>query len=278
MCTDTTMKKKLLDQIPAFKKKIRSFYRENKRQFPWRQTHNPYEILVSEMMLQQTQTGRVVEKYASFIHTFPTVSHLSKASTSDVLRLWQGLGYNRRALYLKRTAAIICEKYNNTFPSLKEELVKLPGIGVNTAGAVIAFAYNQPIVFIETNIRRVFIHEFFREKEKVSDQEIYPLIEASLDTKNPRDYYYALMDYGAHLGKTTINPNRKSKEYLKQSKFEGSMRQVRGMIIKLLLEKPMTEKTLLKQFENIEHYKGAIKQLIHEGFVVKIGNKLTLKS
>ena len=155
------MRRKLLEQIPEFRKKIRSFYKENKREFAWRNTSDPYEILVSEMMLQQTQTGRVIEKYASFLNAFPTVSHLSKASTSEVLKAWQGLGYNRRALYLKRTAEIICEKHDGTFPKLKEELVELSGIGENTAGAVIAFAYNEPVIFIETNIRRVFIHEFF---------------------------------------------------------------------------------------------------------------------
>lgn len=278
MCTDTTMKKRVLQKIPGFKKKIYTFYKENKREFDWRNTTDPYKIIVSEMMLQQTQTGRVIEKYADFIHALPSVSHLAKAPTSEVLRLWQGLGYNRRALYLKRTAEIICETYNNAFPSLKEELVKLPGVGPNTAGAVMAFAYNLPVVFIETNIRRVFIHEFFREKEKVSDQQIYPFIENSLDTKNPRDWYYALMDYGAYIGKTTTNPNRKSETYSKQSKFEGSIRQVRGAILKLLLEKVMSETALSKQFENKEFYNQAIKQLIKEGFVEKIGNSISLKS
>jgi A/G-specific adenine glycosylase len=272
------MKKRVLQKIPGFKKKIYTFYKENKREFDWRNTTDPYKIIVSEMMLQQTQTGRVIEKYADFIHALPSVSHLAKAPTSEVLRLWQGLGYNRRALYLKRTAEIICETYNNAFPSLKEELVKLPGVGPNTAGAVMAFAYNLPVVFIETNIRRVFIHEFFREKEKVSDQQIYPFIENSLDTKNPRDWYYALMDYGAYIGKTTTNPNRKSETYSKQSKFEGSIRQVRGAILKLLLEKVMSETALSKQFENKEFYNQAIKQLIKEGFVEKIGNSISLKS
>ncbi len=272
-----TTRKKHREQIPEFKKKIRSFYKENKREFAWRNTSDPYKIIVSEMMLQQTQTGRVTEKYAAFLRAFPTVSHLSKASTSEVLKAWQGLGYNRRALYLKRTAEIVCEKYNGTFPKLKSELIELPGIGTNTAGAVIAFAHNLPVTFIETNIRRVFIYEFFREKEIVDDQEIYPLIEASLNTKNPREWYYALMDYGAHLGRTVVNPNRKSKTYSKQAKFEGSLRQVRGMILKLLLKKPMTETSLSKLIGNKEYCATALHQLEKEGFIVRKSNNLSLK-
>lgn len=268
----------MADKFTIFRNKVWDFYNQNKRDFAWRKTTDPYKIVVSEMMLQQTQIGRVIEKYAVFLKAFPTVSHLAKAPTSDVLRVWQGLGYNRRALYLKRTAEILCEKHNGTFPRLKSDLVNLPGVGINTAGAVIAFAYNQPVIFIETNIRRVFIHEFFREKEKVSDQEIYPLIEATIDTKNPRDYYYSLMDYGAYLGKTIVNPNRRSETYSKQSIFEGSRRQVRGIILKLLVEKPLTDKILAKQFENSKFYDEALKQLEKEGFIVRKSNKLSLKS
>lgn len=208
-----------MNKISLFQSKIWKFYKENKRDFLWRQTTDPYAILVSEMMLQQTQTSRVVEKYQKFLKSFPTVSHLAQAPASEVLMHWQGLGYNRRALYLKRSAEIICETYSRIVPSLKSELITLPGIGPNTAGAVIAFAYNKPEVFIETNIRRVFIHEFFREKDMVSDQEIYPLIITALDEKNPRDWYYALMDYGAYLAKKETNPNRKSQHYKKTVKI-----------------------------------------------------------
>lgn len=233
-------------------------------------------------MLQQTQTGRVIEKYNNFLKTFPTVSHLSKAPQSEVLKHWQGLGYNRRALYLKRAAVIICEKYNGTFPNLKSELIKLPGVGVNTAGAVIAFAHNIPAVFIETNIRRVFIHEFFREKENVSDQEIYPLIEGSLPhpegvSWDVRNFYYALMDYGAYLSKLETNPNRKSEHYRKQSSFNGSPRQARGQILKLLLKRPLDKMSLEKNVANV-HFKTALEQLQQEGFIEEKENNLYLKS
>ncbi len=228
-------------------------------------------------MLQQTQTGRVVDKYVAFLKAFPSFSHLTKAPQSNVLTVWQGLGYNRRALYLKRTAETVCEKYKGNLPSLKEELMTLPGIGPNTAGAVIAFAFNKPAVFIETNIRRVFIHEFFREKENVTDKELYPLIAASLDMKNPRQFYYALMDYGAYLGKTVTNPNRKSKHYKIQTKFEGSVRQVRGKILKLLIEKPLSRKALEEHFENREFLIRALSELTSEGFITEKNYSFSIK-
>lgn len=264
--------------IEKFRNKIWDFYSTNKRNFPWREATDPYHILVSEVMLQQTQTSRVVEKYVSFLTSFPTVSRLAKASPREVLMHWQGLGYNRRALYLKRTAEIICEKYSCTVPRLKTELITLPGIGINTAGAVMAFAYNIPVVFIETNIRRVFIHEFFREKEKVNDKDLYPLIETSLDRENPKEWYYALMDYGVHLAKKETNPNRKSHHYKRQSKFEGSLRQVRGRILKLLLENSTTPSILSQQFENQELYKTALTQLISEGFAQEKNGQITISS
>lgn len=266
------------NRIDKFKAKLREFYKNNKRDFPWRKTDNPYKILVSEIMLQQTQTGRVIEKYARFLKAFPTFSHLAHAPQNTVLKEWQGLGYNRRALYLQRTARTVCEKYNGILPSLKEELVTLPGVGPNTAGAVIAFAFNKPAVFIETNIRRVFIHEFFREKEGVADKELYPFIEASLDTKNPRDFYYALMDYGVYLGKAGTNPNRKSKHYKTQTTFEGSVRQMRGKILKLLINGEKDTLLLAKEFENRRFFNEALRQLIGEEFIEKKGRKITLKS
>lgn len=289
--------------MEKFKETIRNYYKDNKRDFPWRRTHDPYKILVSEIMLQQTQTARVIEKYEVFIKAFPTVVSLANISTSEVLKLWQGLGYNRRALYLKRSAEIINKEFSNKIPDTKSELIKLPGIGENTAGAILAFAYNKPEVFIETNIRRVFIHEFFQSKENVSDQEILPLIRQTLPRKkqqrsrlagdeitsegwlrNPegvsrdaKEWYYALMDYGAFLAKVETNANRRSKHYTKQSKFEGSFRQVRGKILKLLLEKPLHQNILSSNFENKEKFKKALEQLEKEEFIKKEKNTIRIK-
>lgn len=228
-----------------FKKIIWSYYKQNKRSLPWRKTRDPYKILVSEIMLQQTQSHRVGPKYKSFLEKFPNVEVLAKARLQDVLQEWQGLGYNRRALYLKKCAEMVVKEYNGKFPKDLSALISLPGIGKATAGDIMAFAWNIPTVFIETNIRSVFIHFFFNNTEQVNDKDILPLVEKTLDTKNPREWYWALFDYGVFL-KKNINPNRQSAHYAKQTKFVGSLRQKRATILRLILEKPQMSKEIEK--------------------------------
>lgn len=227
-----------------FRTIIWTYYKDNRRDFPWRQTTDPYAILVSEIMLQQTQTERVVPKYLMFLERFPDFESLANAQLAEVLKLWSGLGYNRRAKYLHETAKIINEKLQGSCSDVlihhyirPEYLQTLPGIGKYTAGAITVFVRNIPLVFVETNIRRVFIHYFFSDTATITDKEIIPAIEQTLDLHNPREWYYALMDYGAMLGKNRENPNRKSKHYAKQSKFEGSRRQLRGKLMRVALEK-----------------------------------------
>ena len=227
-------------------------------------------------MLQQTQTSRVVQKYEKFIQTLPTIDLLAQASNEDILRLWQGLGYNRRGLYLKKSAEIIISSKH--FPNTIEELVKLPGIGRNTAGAIMAFAFDTPVIFIETNIRRVFIHEFFSRKTPIDDKEILPIIKTTLPEGNIRNWYYALMDYGSYLGRTEINPNRKSKQHKRQSKFEGSVRQTRGAILKELLKGHQERNVLADRMENPPNFSTALTQLIDEGFIEKNKDILSIKS
>ncbi len=228
-----------------FRKTIWEYYTSNKRSFPWRKTRDPYKILVSEVMLQQTQALRVAPKYKSFLKKFPTTRVLAKAELSDVLKEWQGLGYNRRALYLKHCAEKIESDFNGKFPKDFKILCSLPGIGLATAGDIMAFAWNIPVVVIETNIRSVFIYFFFNDKKKIHDKDILPLIEKTLDMKNPREWYWALFDYGAYL-KQTGNPSRRSAHHTRQSKFEGSFRQKRSLILRMILQKPRTEKEMLK--------------------------------
>lgn len=219
-----------------FQKQIWDFYdKKGRHNLPWRKTSNPYHILVSEIMLQQTQVARVLEKYSLFIKKYPTVKSLANASVSDILEIWIGLGYNRRALSLKRGAEKILIKHKGIMPKERYELEALPGIGPYTAGAIRAFAFNLPEIFIETNIRRVYIHHFFKNKKNIDDKEIIPIVHATLAVGRPREWYWALMDYGAHVPKfKKTNPNTKSKHYVKQSKFDGSKRQLRGNILKLL--------------------------------------------
>ena len=227
------------DKITEFRRSILDFYERQGRNFPWRHTVNPYEILVSEIMLQQTQTERVLPKYLAWLERFPDVQTLAAAPLADVLALWSGLGYNRRARFLHEACRLISERIakGGTFPDTPEELDALPGIGPYTARAVCTFAFNKPEVFIETNIRSVFIFFFFPDAAglEVKDSDLLALIEKTLYLENPRLWYYALMDYGAALKKKVENPSRKSRHYTKQSRFEGSLRQARGAIIRQLV-------------------------------------------
>ncbi|MEK6794327.1 MAG: A/G-specific adenine glycosylase, partial [Spirochaetota bacterium] len=144
--------------IRRFRTTVYRYFLAHKRDLPWRHTHDPYRILVSEIMLQQTQIPRVIEKYGQFIHRFGTIRSLAKAPLSTCLTAWQGLGYNRRAVFLHRLAKEVVRAHSGEIPRSVEALETLPGIGHYTARAVCAFAFNIPSVFIETNIRSVFIH------------------------------------------------------------------------------------------------------------------------
>jgi len=222
--------------INNFRRTILAYYRTHGRKMPWRETTDPYRILVSEIMLQQTQVSRVTEKYKQFVKAFPDFEALDRAAAAAVYKEWQGLGYNRRALNLKRIARTVAADYGGRLPRTHEELCGLPGIGKATASSIMAFAFNSPAVFIETNIRTVFIHFFFKTKKFVSDKDILPLVEKTLSRANPRKWYWALMDYGAMLKKSGTVENSRSAHYVKQGRFEGSKRQKRGRILRMLLD------------------------------------------
>jgi len=252
------------------------FYTKNKRAMPWRDDISPYSIFISEVMLQQTQVARVLIKYPQFIGTFPDFQSLAKALTSDLLSAWQGMGYNRRALYLRNAAQIIMEQYKGVLPSNTALLDELPGIGYATACSIVAFAYDKPVVFIETNIRRVYIHHYFKDRETVSDTDIFPYVRNTVDMKKPREWYWALMDYGAFLAKQIDNPNKRSAHYAKQKKFEGSVREVRGGVLKLLLKRQYTLAELKKIYPD-ERLFTALGQLEKEGFMFLKNGKYRIK-
>ncbi len=267
-------------QLSDFITTIWHYYHEHKRHFLWRIHHEPYYVVVSEVMLQQTQTHRVMHKFEEFLARFNTFESLAQAPLKDILTTWQGLGYNRRALYLQQIAQKVISEYNGSLPTTPDILVTFPGIGKATAASICAFAYNQPTAFIETNIRTVFIYFFFNNKVEVTDNDIYPLVQQTVDTHNPREWYYALMDYGVMLKKNIPNPNRKSAHYTKQSKFEGSDRQIRGMILKTMaIEAALSFNQLCAHIEREpERIKKALLELIQEGFIVKKSDLYSINS
>ena len=325
-----------------FRKKVLNYYRKHRRDFPWRPPSpavtsfggqgplktqrraslklrrgkaDPYRILVSEIMLQQTQTHRVVPKYEAFLKAFPTIETLAKAPLSAVLKLWQGLGYNRRAMYLQRAAQAAVRSHSGQLPDTYDELRVLSGVGPYTASAVLAFAFNkpvrqaqgEPVAMIETNIRAAVIHEFFSSsrrslseggrsaKKKISDAELLPILTKALPRENPRDWYYALMDYGAFIKQKYPNPSRRSAHHAKQSKFEGSDRQIRGHIIRELTKwgkvrvkdagrffghtsRPSMGEARPVGRQNDKRVGRILNSLIREGLVSRNGNHIRISS
>jgi A/G-specific adenine glycosylase len=279
--TGTEKKKNLPDERDSsrFQETVLDFYHKNGRHdLLWRKTTNPYHILVSEIMLQQTQVPRVTVKYPQFISAFPDVHSLAGASLAEVLGVWKGMGYNRRAIALRTIAGLVISRFSGFIPDDETVLSGFPGIGKATAGSIVAFAFDRPTVFIETNIRRVFIHCFFGDMVPVSDREIRPLVARMLDVKHPREWYYALMDYGAVLGRRIPNPNRRSTHYHLQSAFEGSDRQLRGRILELLLrEGTIIQNDLVTCIgERPERIVDILRALAREGFVTVVNDTVRL--
>lgn len=262
---------------------------------PWRTKPSPYRVVVSEIMLQQTQADRVIPFFNKWMKQFPSWKKLSEAPQSEVLRAWKGLGYNSRALRLHKLAQSVVNDYKGRLPRDYESLLTLPGIGPYTAGAVCAFAFDTYVPLIETNIRRIFIHHFFADRDNVSDTEILEIMHDMGDIPEPREWYAALMDYGSTLPKIIKhNPNTKSKHYTKQSSFKGSDRQIRGKILEILLEQSKISKEKLFQklchcepalptgrersnLENqIERYQNIVNQLEKEHFIKQTKKGISL--
>ncbi len=231
------------EDIHNFHQKIFQFYKKHKRDLPWRKTTDPYKILVSEFMLQQTQVSRVIEYYTTWIKKWPTIQKLANEQYKNVLQAWMGLGYNRRAMYLHNTAKVIVEEFQGDIITAIKQFEKLPGIGLYTSKAVQIFAENADIATVDTNIRRIFINEF-KIKETLSDKELFQIAKRCLPQGRSRDWHNALMDYGAMFltsRKTGIKPKTQ------QSRFKGSDRQIRGKILRMLLTENQTEYQLNQQ-------------------------------
>jgi A/G-specific adenine glycosylase len=281
-----------------FTRLLRQQGEELYRDMPWRRDTRPYFVLVSELMLQQTQVDRVIPKFEAFIATFPDEKALADASLADVLRQWQGLGYNRRAKFLHEAAKKVIEL--GGFPQDEVNLQLLPGVGKNTAGAIMAYAYNQPAMFIETNVRAVYIHHFFNDMDLVDDRDIIEIMKETVPwaegkeqperrihsapgamrktvglSYGPKAFYWALMDYGSWLKKQGVTPNR-SRHYKKQAPLKGSVREVRGQIISVLAAGDMNESELRVQITADERFVTALGGLIKDGLVTETVGKLHL--
>lgn len=234
------MKSPTAHDIDAFRFAVYEHYRAHGRhELPWRLTRDPYAILVSEVMLQQTQVSRVTSRYESWLDRFPNVDALAAAPLEIVLESWQGLGYNRRAIALKRACEAIAAEHEGTVPRDRDALLALPGVGHSTAAGVRIFAYGEPDIYLETNVRAVMIHNFFGDRDDVKDREIIPIVEATLDRSDPRTWYQALLDYGVHIKRTVPNPSRRSAHHAVQSPYEGSRRQKRARILEAVLAIPL---------------------------------------
>lgn len=267
------------EKIKPFQKKILDWYQEQQRDLPWRQTRDPYYIFISEVMSQQTQITRVIPKYQTWITALPSVQDLANAPTSEVLRLWSGLGYNRRALNLKKAAEIITDKYAGKFPHEEKQLLSLPGIGQYTARAILCFAFDQQVAVVDTNVRKVIVTQLFQDRTLDEPKTIQAIAEQLVPKGRAYDWNQALMDYAAAVLKKEKIP------IPKQSKFIGSHRYYRGRILKMLLEKKMVAIEeigfLIKKDYTIteqEWLENLINELVTEGFISKIGESITLSS
>lgn len=264
--------------LEEFVARVWEHYDRNARDLPWRRTTDPYRVLVSEVMLQQTQVSRVIAPYEAFIAALPTAEALAEAPLTDVLRLWQGLGYNRRAMALKRAAELIMSEHGGRVPDTIEGLTALPGVGHATAAQILAFAFDVGVPFIETNVRAVYLHEFFPGAEGVPDSAILPIVADTIDHNRPREWFWALMDYGTHLKTTTPNPSRRSRHHVKQSAFEGSNRQLRGRVLAALTKRAgisagmaggaTADELAVEVHFEVKRVAKALDALQSEGFVV----------
>lgn len=264
-----------MSNVELFKETVWGYYAKHARDLPWRKpepngSYDPYKILVSELMLQQTQVQRVIPKYHEFLDKFPSIETLARAPLGEVIKCWQGLGYNRRAKYLHLSAKQIMLEFDGQLPRSIVQLESLSGIGKNTAAAICAYAFNQTVSFIETNIRTVYIHHFFLHQEDVEDKDILKYVEETCDNENPREWYWALMDYGSYLKTIVGNANRKSKTYTKQSKFDGSKRQIRGAVLRLLSSRALTQNQLYSNIAD-DRLDQVLKDLQKEGLITKQG-------
>lgn len=257
-----------------FRQTVWEYYRVNARSMPWRDDPTFYYVLVSEIMLQQTQVSRVIVKFAEFINQFPTIKLLADVPLREVLTAWQGLGYNRRAKFLHEAARHV--KHSGE-PTTRSGLMALPGVGQNTAGAMMNYVYEQPTPYVETNIRTVFFHHFFIDhKGAVHDNELMPHVARTLSHDNPREWFWALMDYGSWLKAQGVARNHMSRHHKKQPALAGSLREMRSAVIRALAAQDETERSLCSMFADDERLEPALQSLVRDGLIQRRNGRVYL--
>lgn len=251
-----------------FQQFIFHWWKENRRDLPWRKTRNPYHILVSEVMLQQTQVARVLPKYKEFLQAFPTVPDLAAASPASVLRMWKGMGYNRRALYLQKTAQAIVSDHKGKFPQDEKKLLALPGIGKYTARAILVFGFKKDVSMVDTNVRQIITHFFYSgipQKEKIIDETAERLVPIGKSW----EWHQALMDFGALELKnlkprspvSPISPRKSSVPFRQTNRF------FRGRVMDMLRVGDMKELVLITEFAKLYDKDESFIQEILAGLV-----------
>lgn len=256
---------------------VLDWFAKNARSLPWRETHDPYKILVSEIMLQQTQVPRVIPKYLAFFERFPTMESLVTATAADVIREWKGLGYNRRALNLQRAIRMVVTKLNGEFPNTVDELLILPGVGRYTAGAVMNFAFGIDTPAVDTNVR-LFIDTMLPSRRIRSENDYYDLGRQLIPKGKAHLWLHAVMDYtSAELRSKRPKPTKKKET----ERFVGSNRYLRGRILDVLRTKSISQHDLFKAIaepidSSVEKFDSLISALEREGFLHRIGAMLCL--
>jgi len=233
--------------------------------------------MVSEVMLQQTQVSRVIPKYNEFIRVFPTIQVLAQAQTASVLRLWKGMGYNRRALYLKQASEAILRLHNGVFPASEEALVKLPGVGSYTARAILVFSFKKDITMVDTNIRKIITNFFFQD-QKQPEKAIQEVADQLVPRGKSWEWHQALMDFGAasqiEIKKHPPAEGSKIKKDENKIPFKQSTRFFRGRIMDLVRtgdweEVKLIETLIVRYGKDEDFYKEVTEILLHEGLLAR---------
>ncbi len=278
---------------PAARRALLAWYRPRRTAYPWRKRRrpDPYSVLVSEVMLQQTQASRVAPAYSAFVQRFPTVEALAAAGRRAVIRAWSGLGYNRRAVSLFEAASKIVAEHGARVPSDTEALRRLPGVGPYTAAAVASIAFDAPVAAVDTNVRRVIARVVNgREAEALSLRDAHVLAVRWLDPKGPGEWNQALMDLGREIcrplprcdhcplaahctyrrrGSAKVRSARRTNHHRVSAPFDGSFRQLRGGIVAALRERTTVTLGMLARLtgRSVSEVTAAVNALAHEGLV-----------